>query len=74
MARVIDAPVKWAPHVYASYTERVEGDPMPEPQRITCKCMLCGAEWRGDCSSGMVHTHIARFAMVHFHHDPLARR
>lgn len=63
-----------APEVRGRYTVRVpaeEGE-MPEPQKVEARCLRCGAEWRGDCHSGSVRTHIARFGGIHAHRDPFA--
>ena len=69
--------VEWspgfAPHVMGRYTRRTF-DPetrMPEPQKIEVTCGICHATWRGECLTGQVRTHIARFGTVHLHRDPL---
>ncbi|GAC1459817.1 MAG: hypothetical protein PVSMB8_15250 [Vulcanimicrobiaceae bacterium] len=62
----------WATHVTGKYTERtINADGMPEEQRIEATCSTCGATWKGGCLTGMVREHIARFAYVHLHRDPL---
>lgn len=70
--------IKWTPswvgsHVGGRYTERTfdAESKMPDPQVIMCTCSKCGAKWRGECLSGNVRSHIAHFATVHAHTDPL---
>lgn len=61
-------------HVVGRYTERMV-DPatgMPEPQKIVATCTVCSAEWRGECLTGAVRSHINRFATVHLHRDVMA--
>lgn len=63
----------WAPHVDGSYTRRVvDEDGLPEEQRVHARCEKCGAEFRTTCQSGQVRLHVAKFARVHLHADPLA--
>jgi hypothetical protein len=65
---------KWAPHVVCEYTDRTLGDNgLPEPQKFTCVCNFpgCNATWKGECMTGMIHTHVHRFAYAHYHKDPL---
>lgn len=64
----------FAPHVKGRY-ERREFDPrtkMPVPQTVKMECTVCGTKWATVCSTGQVRTHIARFASLHLHRDPLA--
>ena len=77
-ATVLESWIEWSPgfakHVLGRYTVRTF-DPetgLPEPQRIEARCSVCGATWQGECLSGQVRTHIARFGSVHAHRDPLA--
>jgi len=68
--------IEWSPswggsHVKGRYTVRTFDGGMPEPQRIECSCAKCGARWKGECLTGAVRKHIARFASVHAHVDPL---
>jgi hypothetical protein len=64
----------WSPHVRGSYEPRVidRETMIPEPQRVHAVCDECKAEFRTTCASGMVRAHIATFARVHLHRDPLA--
>lgn len=63
---------RWAgEHIEGRYTEREFDEGMPEPQEIECKCTKCGATWKGQCLTGNVRGHIARFASQHTHEDPL---
>lgn len=76
-ATVLESWVEWRPgfalHVIGRYTVRTfDEDGNPEPQRIEAACGVCGATWQGQCLSGQVRTHIARFGAVHAHRDPLA--
>lgn len=64
----------WAPHVDGSYTERVL-DPetgAPEKQWVHARCGICGEEMRRPCDSGRVRMHVANFALLHLHRDPLS--
>ena len=68
----------WTPehakHVIGRWTTRTFDDSgMPEEQRVECVCSWpgCGAVWKGSCSSGRVKEHVARFAHVHLHRNPL---
>lgn len=67
---------KWAQHVDGYYYER-EFDPetkQPEETECGAKCRICGATFKKMCLSGMFRTHIANFATVHLHRDPLAEK
>lgn len=59
------------PHVEGRYTDRTFDQGMPEPQEIECICHKCVARWKGQCLTGNVRGHIARFASQHTHEDPL---
>lgn len=66
----------WAPaHVRGRYTERrwSAEEQAYEEQRVEAECSFvgCGAIFRRTCSSGRVREHIATFARVHLHRDPL---
>lgn len=72
----IDWCPEWAPHVRGRYTERV-WDPetkLHDPQTVEVRCTFggCEATWRTTCQSGHVREHIATFARLHLHRDPLA--
>lgn len=74
-----DAVVEWRPpnarHVVGRWERRRMGeDGMPEPQTIVCECAVCGATWRGECTSGLVRQHVQRFALVHAHRDSIGGR
>lgn len=76
-ATVLESWVEWTPgfarHVVGRYTVRTfDEDGIPEPQRVEAVCNVCGARWQGQCLSGQVRTHIARFGAVHAHRDPFA--
>jgi len=63
----------WAEHVLGSYTAR-EVDPetgAPEKQWVHAKCGKCGEEMRRPCDSGAVRKHVADFARLHLHKEPL---
>jgi len=64
----------WCLHVEGSYEPRVldRETMIPEPQRVYAVCRECKAEFRTTCASGQVRAHIAQFARVHLHRDPLA--
>ena len=40
-------------------------------ERIDATCTTCGAVYKRRCSSGLMRQHIANFARVHLHRDPL---
>jgi hypothetical protein len=64
----------FAPHVTGTYERRTfDEDGMPLEQKVTADCSKCGGHWEGHCSTGQVRTHIARFATVHLHRDPLRK-
>lgn len=68
--------IEWTPswggsHVKGRYSERTFDGGLPEPQRVECHCEKCGARWVAACTSGSVRSHIAKFAAVHAHKDPL---
>lgn len=53
-------------HITAKWTQRVLGDDgLPEEQRIEAACSACGAVYRRGCTSGLVKSHVIRFATVH---------
>jgi len=63
----------YAPHVLGRYTVR-EFDPetgLAEEQQVEATCSRCHATFQRRCASGLVRDHIARFALVHTHRDPL---
>lgn len=63
---------RFAPHVKGKYTERTfDLDHRPEPQRFEAHCTHCGQKWGGPCMTGAVKSHIARFAAMHLHRDPM---
>lgn len=66
----------WAPHVVGRYTKRTfdAETQLPEPQKVEIRCTFpgCNAEWKLDCSSGLVRDHVNNFAKSHTHRDPLA--
>ena len=69
-------PVKYtppfAPHVFGSYTARTLGpDGIPDEQKVEAYCTTCQTTFKRTCASGMVRKHIATFALVHLHKDPL---
>lgn len=74
-----DTTVEWRPpsarHVVGRWERRRMGeDGMPEPQAIVCECSVCGATWRGECTSGLVRQHVQRFALVHAHREAFGGR
>lgn len=68
--------VEWSPdahpHVKGRYTQREFEDGEPQPQRVEAHCTLCKTDWQGECKTGAVRSHIARFAAVHAHRDPFS--
>lgn len=57
-----------APHVLGRWTLRVLGDDgMPEEQQVAIVCEHCKAEYKRPCTSGLVKSHVQRFAIVHAH-------
>ena len=67
----------WAPdyatHVRGRYhRRRWDESGLPMPQVIECECTMCKATWTTQCTTVQVRAHIARFANVHLHRDPLA--
>ncbi len=65
---------EWAKHVVGEYSERTADEQgIPEEQLYRAKCTTCGESYGPlKCSSGLVRQHIARFALLHLHRDPLA--
>lgn len=64
-----------APHVRGRYEKRrFSRDGLPESQRVEATCQKCQARMVIDCATGIVRTHIARFAACHLHSDPLTRK
>lgn len=62
----------FAPHVIGRYTPlRMREDGLPEEQVVTIICTKCKSYYRVHCASGNVRQHIARFANVHYHGNPL---
>lgn len=60
-----------APHVSGTWSPRVfDAAGLPIPQRVECRCSKCGQTWGTLCGSGLVRTHVARFALAHLHRDP----
>lgn len=60
----------YAPHVRGRWTRRIiNDDGFPEPQNVEMICTECNATWKTICTSGLVHGHIQRFALVHLHKD-----
>lgn len=76
MSKWVDWSPEWAPFVLGRYTERVfdEETKMHEAQQVEARCTFSGCEtaWRTSCQSGRVRDHIATFAKVHLHRDPLS--
>jgi hypothetical protein len=66
---------RWAPHVVGEYTDR-KLDPAtgkPSGQTWKVRCGKCGATFGPlACDTGMVRSHIGKFAVLHNHSDPLA--
>ncbi len=65
---------EWRPahasHVVGRWTQRVFGDDgMPEEQKIVITCEHCKHEHKMGCTSGLVQSHVQRFAFVHLHRD-----
>jgi hypothetical protein len=60
----------YATHVEGKWTRRVVNEEgFPEPQKVEMTCSQCGASWKTVCTSGLVHGHIQKFALVHLHRD-----
>lgn len=69
----VEYSLHWSPHVKGRYTERtVDEDGIPEEQKVEAFCQVCNTMFRRTCSSGMVRQHIAMFAQVHVHRNPLS--
>lgn len=67
---------RWASHVLGEYTERtVDTETMiPEPQKWKATCEICKETWGpATCDSGMVRSHISKFAIAHAHRNPLTQ-
>jgi hypothetical protein len=65
---------QWAPHVVGTYDVRAY-DPetgAPEEQRVDMYCESCCEAHRVVCRTGHVREHVASFARLHQHRDPLA--
>lgn len=63
----------WAPHITGTYDVRTY-DPetgVPDEQRVDIRCGSCGSTHRVVCRTGHVREHVATFARVHAHRDPL---
>jgi len=65
---------RWAPHVRGEHTERTV-DPethQADEQKYKITCERCGETWGPSvCTSGLVRTRIANFAVLHAHRNPL---
>jgi hypothetical protein len=64
---------RWAPWVVGTFQEP-EFDPTRgcyEPLRVDVRCEKCGEATRRTCDSGQPRDHVARFARLHVHRDPL---
>ena len=72
--RWVDFRPPWATHVHGRHTLR-EIDPetgRPEEQYYEATCEKCGCRWGPlPCNTGQVRQHIAKFAIVHLHREPL---
>lgn len=65
---------EYAQHVTGAFDRRV-WDPVllkHEPQTVFIVCKHCGATHQVVCAQGRPLGHIATFARVHLHTDPLA--
>ena len=64
----------YAPHVKGRYTERTydqENGNKPEPQKVEVHCENCGKRYKAECLQGQPRQHIARFANIHLHRNPM---
>lgn len=62
----------WAPHIEGYYFARpINEDGQPEEAEVGAKCTVCGESFKKMCLSGLMRQHIAVFARVHLHRDPL---
>ena len=62
----------FAPHVDGRWTRRVLAeDGTTEPQKVEMVCTHCGDKWQATCSTGLVHGHVQKFALLHLHRDVL---
>lgn len=70
LARARETWTEWSPasvpHVKGRWTQRViDTDGLPEEQMIEATCTGCGAVFKRTCTSGLVKSHVLRFAHVH---------
>ncbi len=64
---------RWASHVVGTYDVRTF-DPetgAPSEQRIDILCRQCGVSHVVFCQTGNVREHVAIFARIHAHRDPM---
>lgn len=62
----------WAQHVVGKYEPERFDDGKREPQMVEATCSVCKQTMRRPCDSGRVRAHIATFAQLHLHRDPLS--